>query len=125
MEEDTTVTVESSEVPASEDDTNIPESSVESSFSDENENSSSNSTSGGYPISSDVVYDYTEYFQSIISNQEIELQTLTEEKTILLEQLEGFSLIAQYQNYFFCIAIGVIVVTLLWNVLNKWFFRGI
>lgn len=69
--------------------------------------------------------DYSEQFTEIILNQREQIETLQEQNAILLEQINGFSIIANYLNGFFGIALGVIGVMLLWTVLNKWFFRGV
>lgn len=71
-----------------------------------------------------VVYDYSAQLGEIIANQEETITALEQQNAMLLEQLNGFSIIANYLNDFFAIAIGVICVSLLWTVLNKWFFRG-
>ncbi len=72
-----------------------------------------------------VMIDYTEYFEEVISNQQTQIELLEQQNQILLEQVNGFSILGTYLNMFFIIAVVVIGVTLLWNILNKWFFRGV
>ncbi len=69
--------------------------------------------------------DYSSYFNTIIENQEKCIEQLKQQNAILLEQINGFSIIANYLNSFFAIGIALIGVLLLWNVLSKWFFRGV
>ena len=69
--------------------------------------------------------DYSDYFTEIISNQQTQIELLEQQNQILLEQVNGFSIICNYLNVFFAISITVIGVMLLWNVLSKWFFRGV
>lgn len=69
--------------------------------------------------------DYSAQLAEIITNQREQIEVLQEQNAILLEQVNGFSIIANYLNSFFDIALGVIVVMLLWSVLSKWFFRGV
>ena len=72
-----------------------------------------------------VMPDYSVELSEIISNQQTEIELLQQQNEILLEQINGFSLICNYLNYFLAIGITVIGVMLLWNVLSKWFFRGV
>lgn len=69
--------------------------------------------------------DYSEYFNEVILNQQTQIELLEQQNQILLEQVNGFSIVGTYLNMFFIIALVVIGVTLLWNILNKWFFRGV
>lgn len=73
----------------------------------------------------EISVDYTPYFNQVIENQAREITLLEQQNVILLEQVNGFSIIANYLNGFFIISLVVIGVTFLWNVLNKWFFRGV
>ena len=72
-----------------------------------------------------VMPDYSVELSEIISNQQTQIELLQQQNQILLEQINGFSIISNYLNGFFIIAISVIGVMLLWNVLSKWFFRGV
>ncbi len=72
-----------------------------------------------------AMIDYSDYFTEIISNQQTQIELLEQQNQILLEQVNGFSIICNYLNVFFAISITVIGVMLLWNVLSKWFFRGV
>lgn len=72
-----------------------------------------------------VMIDYSEYFEEVISNQQTQIELLEQQNQILLEQINGFSIVSTYLNMFFIIALVVIGVVLLWNILNKWFFRGV
>lgn len=73
----------------------------------------------------ETAVDYSVQLAEIITNQREQIEVLQEQNAILLEQVNGFSIIANYLNSFFDIALGVIVVILLWSVLSKWFFRGV
>lgn len=75
-------------------------------------------------VYTEVATDYTELIQTIINNQDKEIQLLTEQKAILVEELNGFSLISNYLHSFVGIFVVSAVVAVLWNILNKWFFRG-
>ncbi len=72
-----------------------------------------------------TLYDYTPQFREIISLQQEQIELLEQQNQILLEQVNGFSVIGTYLNSFYAMALVVIGVTFLWNVLNKWFFRGV
>lgn len=72
-----------------------------------------------------VMIDYSEQLTELITNQQTQIELLEQQNAILLEQINGFSIVANYLNTFFAIAIVVIGVSLLWHVLNKWFFRGV
>lgn len=72
-----------------------------------------------------VMIDYSEYFDEVILNQQTQIELLEQQNQILLEQVNGFSIVGTYLNMFFIIALVVIGVSLLWNILNKWFFRGV
>ena len=72
-----------------------------------------------------VMIDYSEYFDEVILNQQTQIELLEQQNQILLEQVNGFSIVGTYLNMFFIIALVFIGVTLLWNILNKWFFRGV
>lgn len=72
-----------------------------------------------------VLYsDYAPQLETLIEKQSEQIELLQAQNDILLEQINGFSLIVNYMNGFFCIAIALIVVFILSHVLNKWFFRG-
>lgn len=72
-----------------------------------------------------ISYDYTPQLNTIISNQQQQIELLEQQNAYLAEQVNGLSLTVNYLNSFYAIFIGVIAVSLLWNVLNKWFFRGV
>ena len=67
---------------------------------------------------------YSAELAEIVTNQHEQIELLQEQNAILMEQINGFSIISNYLNGFFCIAVGLIVVRLIWTVLAKWFFRG-
>ena len=68
--------------------------------------------------------DYSTEFAEVIANQHEQIELLQEQNAILMEQINGFSILANYLNGFLGVALGVICVKLLWTVLSKWFFRG-
>lgn len=77
------------------------------------------------PVYSDTSADYTELLQIIIDNQNREIELLSEQKAILIEELNGFSIISNYLHSFVGIFLISAVVAVLWGILNKWFFRGV
>ena len=76
-------------------------------------------------VYTEIAVDYTELLQTIIDNQDKEIQLLTEQKTLLIEELNGFSIVSNYLHSFVGIFVISAVVAVLWNILNKWFFRGV
>lgn len=72
-----------------------------------------------------VLYsDYAPQLETLIEKQTEQIELLKYQNDILLEQVNGFSLIGNYLNAFFCISVAVITVFILSHILNKWFFRG-
>lgn len=67
---------------------------------------------------------YSAELAEIVTNQHEQIELLQEQNAILMEQINGFSIISNYLNGFLGIAVGLICVKLLWTVLSKWFFRG-
>ena len=41
--------------------------------------------------------DYTEYLQSILDNQEVEIELLTEQRDCMVEQINGLTMVINYQ----------------------------
>ena len=76
-------------------------------------------------VYSDISVDYTELLQIIIDNQNREIELLSEQKAILIEELNGFSIISNYLHAFVGIFLISALVAVLWGILNKWFFRGV
>lgn len=69
--------------------------------------------------------DYSPQLSAIIDKQS-ELITLTQQQNeILLEQVNGLSLVVNYQNAFLGVAVLAGVVFIAYRVLFKWFFRGV
>ena len=69
--------------------------------------------------------DYTEYIQHILDNQETEITELQHQTAILEEQINGFSLIVNYQYATIGIIVVFAVVLAAWKILSKWFFGGV
>lgn len=69
--------------------------------------------------------DYTEYLQSILDNQQNEIELLTHQQDILLEGVNGLSLIVNYQHATIGIFVVFSVVVAAWKILSKWFFGGV
>lgn len=69
--------------------------------------------------------DLIEKQQAIIDNQEQLITELQNQTSILLEQVNGFTLIVNYLHSIVGISICVIGVVILWQILTKWFFRGV
>lgn len=69
--------------------------------------------------------DYSPQLAAILDKQS-ELITLTQQQNeILLEQVNGLSLIVNYQNVILGVAVLAGVVFIAYRVLFKWFFRGV
>ena len=75
-------------------------------------------------IQSDNV-DYTEYLQSILDNQAREIELLEQNQQILLEEVNGLSLVVNYQFTTIGILVVFSVVIAVWKILSKWFFGGV
>lgn len=69
--------------------------------------------------------DYTLQLEQIIQNQKEEITLLKQQVELLLEQINGFSLVASYLHSAIGIAVIVICLAILWKVLSGWFFRGV
>jgi chaperonin cofactor prefoldin len=69
--------------------------------------------------------DYTEYLQSILDNQEAEIEQLEHQTEILMEEINGLSLIVNYQFATIGIVVIFSVVLAAWKILSKWFFGGV
>lgn len=69
--------------------------------------------------------DYTEYFQSILDNQETQIELLTQQQQVLLEEINGLSLVVNYQHATVGIIVVFSVVLAVWKILSKWFFGGV
>lgn len=72
-----------------------------------------------------VLYsDYAPQLETLIEKQSEQIELLQVQNDILLEQINGFTYVVTYCNMFFQIMVMCIAVYTVWNVLNKWFFRG-
>lgn len=69
--------------------------------------------------------DYTEYLQSILDNQAREIELLEQNQQILLEEVNGLSLVVNYQFATIGIVVVFSVVIAAWKILSKWFFGGV
>lgn len=69
--------------------------------------------------------DYTEYLQSILDNQENEIELLTEQRDCLVEQINGLTMVINYQFATVGILVVFSVVLAAWKILSKWFFGGV
>ena len=69
--------------------------------------------------------DYTEYLQSILDNQAREIELLEQNQQILLEEVNGLSLVVNYQFTTIGIVVVFSVVIVAWKILSKWFFGGV
>lgn len=76
-------------------------------------------------VYTEVATDYSELLQTIVENQDKEIELLTEQKALLIEEINGFSIVSNYLHSFVGIFVVSAVVAVLWNILNKWFFRGV
>ena len=69
--------------------------------------------------------DYTEYLQSILDNQAREIELLEQNQQILLEEVNGLSLVVNYQFTTIGILVVFSVLIAAWKILSKWFFGGV
>lgn len=69
--------------------------------------------------------DYTEYIQSILDNQAREIELLEQNQQVLLEEVNGLSLVVNYQFATIGIVVVFTVVIAAWKILSKWFFGGV
>ena len=69
--------------------------------------------------------DYSELVQSVLDNQEAEIELLTHQQELLLEEINGLSLIVNYQHATIGIILVFSVVLAAWKILSKWFFGGV
>lgn len=69
--------------------------------------------------------DYTEYLQSILDNQQNEIELLTHQQVIMLEEINGLSMIVNYQFATIGVIVVFSVVVAAWKILSKWFFGGV
>ena len=69
--------------------------------------------------------DYSEYFQSILDNQENEIELLTEQRDCLVEQINGLTMVINYQFATIGVIVVFTVVFAAWKILSKWFFGGV
>lgn len=75
-------------------------------------------------IQSDNV-DYTEYLQYILDNQEDEIELLTEQRDCMVEQINGLTMVINYQFATIGILVVFSVILAAWKILSKWFFGGV
>lgn len=69
--------------------------------------------------------DYTEYLQSILDNQEDEIELLTEQRDCMVEQINGLTMVINYQFATIGIMVVFSVILAAWKILSKWFFGGV
>lgn len=69
--------------------------------------------------------DYSEYIQSILDNQETEIELLTEQRDCMVEQINGLTMVINYQFATIGIIVVFTVVFAAWKILSKWFFGGV
>ncbi len=71
------------------------------------------------------IIDNTPQFNTIIANQEEIIEQLEVQNAYLLEQLNGFSLIANYCYSLIGLILIIVCGFCLWKILKNWFFRGV
>jgi len=69
--------------------------------------------------------DYSEYIQSILDNQATEIELLTEQRDCMVEQINGLTMVINYQFATIGIIVVFTVVSVAWKILSKWFFGGV
>lgn len=69
--------------------------------------------------------DYWEYLQSILDNQEDEIELLTEQRDCMVEQINGLTMVINYQFATIGILVVYSVILAAWKILSKWFFGGV
>lgn len=79
-----------------------------------------------------VTDDVSEKFETLITNQQNEIEhlqaiqeQLTAQTEIQQEQINGFTVIVNYQFATISVIVIMSVVCLLWKVFNGWFFKGV
>ena len=69
--------------------------------------------------------DYSEYFEFILDNQENEIELLTAQRDCLVEQINGLTMVINYQFATIGVIVVFAVVLAAWKILSKWFFGGV
>lgn len=69
--------------------------------------------------------DYSPQLAAIMDKQSEQITLLQQQNEILLEQVNGLSLVVNYQHVFVGVAVLAVVVFIAYRVLFKWFFRGV
>ncbi len=79
-----------------------------------------------------ILEDVIPYYEEIIDNQNTEIEhlnsiyeQLTDQVALEREQINGFTLIINYQYATIAILVISLVIALGWKVLNGWFFKGV
>ena len=68
--------------------------------------------------------DYSDQFQELITNQQTTIELLQKQIEILLETINGFTMITNMLYALIGILMIVIVLFIAWKVIFGWFFRG-
>lgn len=76
-----------------------------------------------FPLVSSV--DYSPQLAAIMDKQSEQITLLQQQNEILLEQVNGLSLVVNYQNVILGVAVLAGVVLIAYRVIFKWFFRGV
>lgn len=74
----------------------------------------------------DVIYvDHSAELAEIIEKQEMMIAELEKQTEILLEMINGFSIVANLLWSIVGIAMTCIAFLIIWRVISRWFFRGV
>lgn len=68
--------------------------------------------------------DYSEQLQELITNQQTTIELLQKQIEILLEMINGFTMITNMLYTLVGILVVIIAFFILWKVVFGWFFRG-
>ncbi len=69
--------------------------------------------------------DYSEYLQYILDNQTNEIELLTEQRDCMVEQINGLTMVINFQFATIGVIVVFTVVYAAWKILSKWFFGGV
>ena len=71
-----------------------------------------------------IMIDYSEQLQELITNQQTTIELLQKQIEILLEMINGFTMITNMLYTLVGILVVIIAFFILWKVIFSWFFRG-
>ena len=72
-----------------------------------------------------TMIDYSEQLNELINQQQTTIELLEKQIEILLEMINGFSMITNLLYCVVAVLVLVIAFLILWKVVFGWFFRGV